>query len=214
MRGFLITVCLFIHAIFFSGCILDGDKPSSINGTNVYFPMNIGNSWTFAYNVGDQEKEENFSIVESRRIGNNDYFVFDNKPTFILGIPEKGDIDIAAVRINKQGDILLRFGQEELLIYKFSDTVGTVNIAHAASRPGFENGIDFYSILESVQDTVVTQAGTFEDCYRFLILIGQIIDTDIMVSFAPQVGPVRFQYMAEGTTNFVLKEAVINGKNY
>ncbi len=170
-----ILLFIIILAVLLFGCTEEKiANPSGkiANPSNDYFPMHVGNSWTFAYNVGDQEKEENFSIVESRRIGNNDYFVFDKRPTFILGIPEKDDIKIAVVRKNEQGDILLRFYQEELLIYKFSDTVGTVNIAHAASHPRFEDGIDFYSILESVQDTVVTQAGTFEDCYRFLILIG------------------------------------------
>ena len=215
----LFFVLIILHVAFIIGCILDNDKSSSINGTNDYFPMHVGNSWTFAYcvlNVGDQEKEINFSIVESRRIGNNDYYVFEKRPPFLFLLDhtlEKGEIVLTGVRINKQGDIILWFDQEELLIYKFSDPVGTVNIAHAASRPRFEDGIDFYSILRSVEDTVVTQAGTFEDCHHFLIHIAQIKGTIINVWFAPQIGPVRFRGF-EGTTNYFIKSAVINGKNY
>ena len=72
-----------MNVAFIIGCILDEDKPLTVNGINDYFPMNVGNSWTYVYKTTATENIETFSIIESKQIDNKVYFIFDKKNPFI-----------------------------------------------------------------------------------------------------------------------------------
>jgi hypothetical protein len=189
----------------FGGCE-NGLGPEFVVGTD-YFPLQVGNSWTYVYDSGGQEKEETYSILGTRTVGEYEYFVFDKCPLpFFPADYEKGTETI--VRKTEQGDVVLRFKDEDILYYKFSDTtLDSMRVIDAART-------QFITYLESIEDTVVTPARAFHRCYRFLAYVAQIKDWVIRSWFTPQVGPVRFQSLGEGTTDFLLKSAVVNGKHY
>mgnify|MGYP000333046839 CR=1 FL=1 len=202
-----IIALLLVGIISFSSCKKGVNNSTSGDVVQDYFPLHVGNTWTYVYDVGGQEKEETYSIVETRKIGEYEYFVFDKCPLpFFPADYEKGAETI--VRKTEHGDVVLRFIDEDIMYYKFSDT--TLDSMRAIDAVSTQ----FITYLESVEDTVATSAGTFVRCYRFLAHVAQIKDSVIRVWFAPQVGPVRFQYLGGGTTDFLLKSAVVAGRDY
>jgi hypothetical protein len=206
-----VVILILAGIISASGCEKGVNKPSG--PMRDYFPLHVGDIWTYVYNVGGQEKEESYSIVETRKIGEYEYFVFDKCPLpFFPADYEKGAETI--VRKTEHGDVVLRFIDEDILYYKFSDTtLDSMRVVHIDSIPGYEAGMDFITSLQSTHDTVVTPAGTFTDSHRYTSWVGQIVDTGITVWFAPQVGPVRILY-ASGAGDMHLKSAVVGGRDY
>ncbi len=182
-----------------------------------YFPLHVGNSWTYVGTTRGGNEQWSCSIVASRIIGEREYFIFDKSPLPFYLFPadyEKGTEVIT--RKTEHGDVVLRFRDEDILYYKFSDTtLDSMRVVHVDSIPGYEAGMDFITCLLSIEDTVVTPAGTFDHCYRFSVGTAQIIGVWIDAWFTPQVGPVRIMVYGEvGNTDMLLKSAAVNGRHY
>jgi len=210
------VVILILAGIISSlGCQKGVTNSTSGGAMQDYFPLHVGNTWTYVYDeVGGQQREESYSIVETRKIEEYEYFVFDKCPRFFLS--DLMISDDAIVRKTEYGDVVLRLGDQDILVYNFSDTIlDSMRVIHADSIPGQPAGIDFITCLLSIEDTVVTPAGTFDHCYRFSLGTAQIIGVWIEVWFAPQVGPVRIMVYGEvGNTDMFLRSAAVNGRHY
>lgn len=178
-----------------------------------YFPLQVGNSWTYVCDMAGQERESTYSIIASEMLGEHEYFLFNRSFPFFPTYQVSGAETIS--RKTEDGDVVLWFGEQDVLCYEFSDTtLDSARVTHMDDVPGFEAGMDFITGLRSTQDTIITPAAQFDHCYRFISLVHEIKDQDVMVWFAPQAGPVRFQYCGESNEDFVLKSAVIDGQEY
>jgi len=183
-----------------------------------YFPLNVGNSWTFSYKltVNDKWNEITFKIIEKRNISGYDYFVFDKWPLFLPSNFTRPKLP-AIVRNDEKSDLVINIEDMDALMYKFShktlDSTRIEHIDYNDIHDSFPNGVDLITMLLSLSDSVQTEAGLFSQCYKFYAFIGQVADTGMYVWFAPEVGPVQIK-----TTNveaiYLLKRAVINGNDY
>ena len=173
--------------------------------------MHVGNTWTYVYQLGEEEREETYCIVETRVVGQDEYLVFKSSfaPFFPLRARE------VVVRNTENNDVVVRFRDQDVLYYEFSNsTLDSMRVAHVDSVPGYQDGIDFVTYLYSIDDTVTTPAGTFYDCCRFTASIAQVIDTTVEVWFAPDVGPVCFRRWSAGNIPSLLRSAVVDGRHY
>lgn len=200
-------VVLILAGMTLSLACRKGVNDSSSNGGSPdYFPLRVGNTWTYAYRSGGRDKEVTYTIAGAIQADDREYFVFDRWPQLFPA--EQGLDDRATVRRTEHGDMVLRLREQDILYYGFSDTTISRRMATGA-------GMEVITDLESVQDTVATPGGTFHQCYRFWAAVAQIIDSQISVWFAPEVGPVRFRLEGVGmSTDFALKNALVNGKEY
>jgi hypothetical protein len=150
----------------------------SAQGTVAYFPLNIGNEWTFQFFSGNIISE---AIVDTQRSEGILYYKFDQfrqQPEVLFG---------------RAGEQVFRYiDTTAYLWYDFSADTGDSWIAHESE------GVDFTVILLSKSDTVTTPAGTFPDCYHFYF--AGIVDNEWEEWFAPGTGIVKrilhgFAYM-------------------
>jgi len=187
------------------GCEKGTNNSSSSSGTLDYFPMQLGNTWTYVDTAGGRDAEWSCSIVATSMVGEHEYFVFDKWPPFFpADYVKSGEV---IIRKTEHSDVVLRLGDEDILYYKFSDTtLDSMRVVPAG-------GTKFITHLESIQDTVVTLAGTFNHCYRFLSYVAQVKGNEVRVGFAPQVGPVCIRLLASNEER-LLKSAVVDGRYY
>jgi len=195
------------YAISFSDSVVE--KNISLRRLD-YFPLEVGNSWTFVYKIPYQDqKEVTFSITGKEAIDDHEYYEFNTWPWFLPLYSE-----VALMRKTQQLDLLLRIANEDIPIYEFSNTIlDSLREIHIDSLPYYPDGADLIIQLTSVSDTLITPAGTFVNCYELISGIKQEADSGTWIWFAPDIGPVRFQ-PSNVEIDYRLKSACINGRYY
>ncbi len=192
-----IAVLLFLILIQCSTSTSNNDPQ-----TGDYFPLEIGNKWTFVYAVGGEQRELELTITDSKEIENKEYYVFDS---WLHLIPQCSYMDITEtlVRKNENGDLVIRIDNEDVEYFRFSDTtlyemrfIPTTHTTFAIS-------------LSSIQDIVSTPSGRYLNCYRYSTSDSNWVDCGVNVSFSPNDGPVEFVQVGDGSTEYKLKEVVL-----
>lgn len=169
-----------------------------------FLPLAVGNRWMMM-GLTHQNKEEweSFSISEKKIIDGQEYFNFAGTPLFqpVWGL----------VRKDEKGDIFIRVGEIDLLIYEFSnpilDSMRTVHID--TLPPHYPEGLDILITLQSIEDTVMTDSITYENCFRYDVCHAQWVGSGTNISFAPNFGPVSHMVFSTGI-KYKLKEIYLN----
>jgi len=151
--------CLFFCAAIFV---------STAHGqTTNYFPLEIGNYWTFEFTQGAVSFRD--SIIGTVKINDTTYYEFSRfsyMPNWFL-------------RLDKQDQLWERRRNKDILRFKFNAAVG--------DTWSYPDGI---IVLESRSDTVAVPAGTFRNCLRFHYYFNGA-DGDWDEWYAPEIGPVK-----------------------
>jgi hypothetical protein len=156
-----------------------------------YFPLQPGNRWTFS----DVQSE---SIIDTMRIADHLYYVFDNFRHY----PD------VSLRMTDDNKLLLRDNAGEQIWLDFSAAVGDTWIV---TEPGGD--LKWKVHLQSKTDTVTVHAGTFTNCYRFWFDFG-CCDNDWVEWYAPNVGPVKRILYGFAVIEYPLSSVVLNGEEF
>jgi len=167
---------LSIILIVIVGCYGIVESPSG-TPTTYYFPLKVGNSWTYHFSGMNgplrSEEDRTMSVIGAVLHGGKTYFKLDTPlpPVFR---------DTLLVRLDERGDMFVLQGDSESVRLKFSAPVGS-------SWGGLE--------VSSKGDSFKTSVGTFTNCVTIETLPPNFEpSTGYRMGFSPGVGLVWYSY--------------------
>ena len=118
------SVIIYLLLLFTFNCKTNTDFPIDSNEEeHFYFPIQLGNSWTFDYAYYDTVRkhiEVTYTITKKIVIDGKEYFAFDVWPEFIyFPLVSYYKLDSLFIRNDINGDVLLRLGNKEFYLTKF-----------------------------------------------------------------------------------------------
>ena len=182
----------FILAILVFCCGKD-KNPMDSNGTpdNSYFPLAVGNEWTFKMNNSTTYK---YKVIDKKHVNDKEYFVFDKPMPFFPNLELEQKTDEYLLRKDENGDVLIVYDNSEWLLLAFDDTLVNSVIK------SYVGELEYWIYISSNTDTIQTDLGSFYNCFRILGHFPQIKSTTYQTWFAPGYGLVKIY---EGSRNYV-----------
>ena len=171
-----------VHAVLITLVLAGCQKEAKATLAEVYFPLQVGNSWTYTKTSGSGPSELTFTIIRTQQIDSHTYYVFNDY--FNIYPPPPGFPDFRPTlgrelpfRYDSTGDkVIVRWGSGDLIIrYDFSG-------GEWDPGPGFA--------LARLRQTGVTYsvpAGEFSDCAYF-----EFADAVWGEYLAPNVGSISY----------------------
>ncbi|MFC1490185.1 T9SS type A sorting domain-containing protein [Candidatus Latescibacterota bacterium] len=204
--------------------------------TEDYFPLNVGNSWTYLDEAcaSDSTTEKyvsewSASITGTREIDGKTFYIFNRWPRFIPSILHDDNME-PLVRSNQSGDFILRYHDVELTLYKFSEPE-EFNIGYELDEYFSENSqyynenpellerfIDIEIILDSWERLHLVNgiSGIYEECRLVEMRTEKnnatISESDVF--FSQHIGPISYVSISEEERSAPLKNAIIDNDNY
>ncbi len=172
-----------------------------------YFPLKVGNEWTFEFPYwtpwsGDTLVNVSYKINNTKQVNGKEYFAFNYRMPFF---PDKWiieSIDTIFVRQNEKGDMLFLVDKTEWLYFSFD-----ASLLGSLIKTKIKNA-DYYYQIESVNDTVNSPIGSFNNCYKILNYFPEITGTEHYIWFAPGYCPVKIYYPELGVTYQLIKVTI------
>jgi len=159
-----------------------------------YFPMQVGNSWTFThYNENRIILEA--SVIDSVKIDSRLYYVYNETP---------GNTEY--IRVDSLGRIFQYINNIE---YLWLDFTQTHEATYKYDYP-FPDHIDNFWVHVYRDITMETKLGRFEQCVRFLFDDPGFIDEEILLTYTPGIGLVT-KTVGIGV-NYFIYSAVLNDR--
>ncbi len=156
-----------------------------------YFPMQVGNRWTYSLQNSEQTVW-NYEIVDKTRIGYYQYFVL--KRHFIPGI----HIDSVFYRAGSSDKIYRHWQGKDALYIDFSRSRGKK----------WDSFGEYRGVINKMNISKTVPAGTFHNCIEVFFDIPMAYDDETWEVYAPQVGLLE---MRGPKGSVQLKSAVVNG---
>jgi len=156
-----------------------------------YFPMEIGNRWTFGTSFPLTE-----AIIDTATVAGLHFFRFDQ----FRGLEKP----------------LLRLTEEGKLTWRLDPMSSIENVwvdfaAEVGDRWKVSDGASIWTVeLQSKTDTVTVPAGTFTNCYRFWFDFG-CCDNDWVEWYTLGIGPVKRILYGIGVIEYPLSSAEVHG---
>lgn len=156
-----------------------------------YFPLQVGNTWTYAL-PHDSTFHWTFTIVDTARIGGQNYFVFERR------FNASGTPDSIYYRTNGKSIIYERFAGKEKVLVDFTKPL----------NKQVESGGGFYTLVKRFF-TKTVPAGKFEDCIQVAFdPFPNAIDDEHAHVYAPDIGLIE---ISGQIGSMQLLTAVVNG---
>ena len=158
---------------------------------NSYFPMKVGNSWTYA-----DRDTFTLSIVGTKNINNHEYYVFTSTKNFFLFFA-----DTAYYRQNTDGKIFkyLPYHNKEYLAFCLAESDTNW------SSLGFS--ISSSNIHEIISIPYGEYKGDYKEYFKITYFGG--IDAVIHVDFIKGIGPIRILDAAWGQNYLLIKSHIL-----
>lgn len=204
---------LLIFIIVFISCDKNPVTPES---SNDYFPIQVGNSWTFEktyYDTVQKHREVTYSITKSVKIDGKEYFAFDNWPEFILfPLVHYFDMDSVFIRNDENGNVIISANKNEFTFIKFDPSLaGTgMDIIELFDEITQTKSI-WQSAIYDANRVLETEHRKLTNGFRMVFLEFNTVGSQTDVFFFPGFCIVRMYYFAY-SRDWKLKEAIINGK--
>jgi len=172
------------------------DSPNEADQS--YFPLQVGNSWTYRYGTWTYSGEDTtriftYTITEKKQINGREYFAFDYRMPFFPSIWVFPDLGTPFLRQNDTGNISIVIDSTEWTFLKFERV--TIDSIYKLQL----NDVDYWIKIKSISDTVETPIGVFKNCLKMCNYYPQIKDTIYYIWFARGYGPVKIYYPSVGT---------------
>ncbi len=183
----------FIALILVCGC----SKDDNSTGPPDYFPLTLGNSWTFEVTEKDTAGQDSV-YTQIQTVDHTT--TFDSEEWFVIVATTDSDTDSTYYR---KGEFFL----EAIFFYQGSLLDDIIAVSPLEPSVGFSWGdtvnIEVNGVVEDSEEITVP-AGTFQ-CYRERLQIsalGGMIEMQIYNWLSDGVGPVRIMYVSgEDTTD-------------
>ncbi len=174
-------------ALLLTACATPPSVPSPAAAPEDYYPLAVGNHWTYSVNFLGDRRERRVEII-----GHRDGYYLDN---------EGGQLTVDGLGVRDQKRYLLR--------EPIRSGASWTNVVSASS-------VEHYQITE-VGQTCRTSAGTFENCVRVQARNRMDEQRTLVneLTFAPSVGIVRLELSLESNgkrvpqSTFELKEFAV-----
>jgi len=184
--GSLLIIVLTIIFISCSDNLVDPKSNES------YFPLSVGNTWTYKYDFqtpsGTVTRIINHEIVSGREINGTSYAEFSDPMPFFPSSMFIPGLEGQFLREDDTGNILTMIDSTEYLYLLFNEapTDSMIQLSLA--------DLDYWIYVESKDQTIESAIGTFHDCHKVLCYFPQIKGTEYFVWFSPGTGPVQIYY--------------------
>lgn len=163
------------------------------DSTQVYLPLQIGNTWNFRLALPDTETATPFKVFDTTRVDSKLYYQFGEHEEYPY-----------LVRADSLGRIWRMTDQGELI---WLDTTLEDSAEYEVSFSFEERP---FKVLVRRNLTMETFAGEFKNCIEFFFDLPESFDEEHWLAFAPNIGIVRVQY--DGFLTKLLTSATINGE--
>ena len=167
MKNLLIILIIFIILPTASSQTLKNNSLSN------YFPLSIGNSWTYS-SPSDTNYKWTSTIVDTTHLNGNLYYLKHGANTSYAD----------TLRMDSIGNIWKYFDNKERLWFDFSRDSGSIYIYDI-----FDDDTMFVYVTKNVEVTVY--AGHFNNCINLFFDVPGLIDEEVEYTFAPGVGIVH-----------------------
>lgn len=181
-----------------------------------YFPIQMGNSWTFEetyYDTTQKHRDVTYSITKSVKINGKEYFAFDQWPEFIyFPLAHYFDMDSVFIRNDRDGNVIMIAENTEFMFIKFDTSrVNTIiNIVELFDEIAQSQSM-WQSMIYETDLELTTKYRSLTNGYRICFWEYNAVGSQTDVFFFPGFGIVRMYYFAYAR-DWKLKEAIINGK--
>ena len=193
------SLCIYItlsSLLFIIVCCVK--NPVSSHPANNFFPLKVGNEWTYQFEVPSNDtletREIKHRIVDRIEIDGEFYFRFDYSMPFMPFKSAMPELDSLKLRESFDGNIKVFIKSKEYSYLPF-------NGPSVDSLQKLKLGDYDYSFkVKSKADTVEISAGSFFNCMKVLCYFPQIKGTEFYIWFAAGYGPVKIYYPSYGVT--------------
>lgn len=181
MRSLEKIIVLLGVTLLFENCKNNPTEPSEI--TESYFPLKVGNTWTYLTTNNDHDTAlYTMTITGTVQKNGTIYYVLKSSPSELFFQ------DSILLRSDEKGDICIRRGNRESIVFKFS----------APMDSSWWWWIDDSTVnrmtMFSNTDTVASPLGTFRNC----LTMGQSYSTvGVIYTFSSGIGLVKSHSWAE-----------------
>ena len=159
-------------------------KPAKAQSHQNYFPLNIGNSWTYT----DGAEEKTFIITGTEQINGHTYYKFDDYIR-ICGFPGYDSYP------PDDNDIFFRYDPCSDRVLQYWPSINEDRVRYDFSQNTWG---DYQNQLVQTGLSCTVPAGTFDDCCKFRFAM-DLRCGDFNEMLAPDVGNIRFDTPETGT---------------
>jgi hypothetical protein len=160
--------------------------------TSEYFPLQVGNKWTYKWLLNDLEWTG--EVTGTKVIGSHQYFVF------IRTYPDNF-IDTSYFRVDSNNVIIINFLNEDYIYIDFERPI----------REEWQSYEHFFGYVRRRDLTVTVDAGTFTNVTEVFFDNTVVSDLYEFNHYAPNVGLVESYGFRRAS---ILVNAVVNGVTY
>ena len=215
MSKYVYNFLIFVFLILFSfeNTFTQHKKKVNIHETsNNYFPLGIGNSYTYDFFSQDNYGNEifdtlNITIIDSLSC----YFLFDKYFTYFCTLVF-GDSSLFRI---EDSSATRRFNDKIIKWYDFTASVGDTWLIPVQENRFFPpETFNIVAELESKNENYVLFGNTLLNCYRFSFRgTTNISDKPWRELFAPEIGLIKIEIGSPGEeySSYTLNRCVIDG---
>ena len=192
MRNRFASLLTVLTILFSQNACEDGSSPFFPRLSEEYFPLQVGNRWTYSLQYPSGTYVLQYEIVDTRTIGSHEYFV--SRRSFDLAVNQ----DSSYYRIDASGRIFTNREGEDALYIDFNRDVGE----------SWESYSDYVARISKRDFEMNVPLGRFENCIEVFFDYPPAIDDELWEVYSPGIGPVEFRGQI-GSLQLV--SAVVNG---
>jgi hypothetical protein len=180
-----------LPVIFISSC-KEESEPFSPVLTSEYFPLQVGNKWTYKWLLNDLEWTG--EVTGTSIIGSQKYFVY------VRTYPDNF-IDTSYFRVDNNNVIIINFLNEDYIYIDFERTI----------REEWQSYPDFFGYVRRRNLTVTVDAGTFDNVIEVFFDNTVVSDLYEFNRYAPDIGLIESYGFRRAS---ILVNAIVNGISY
>jgi len=168
------------------------DTLEDSNSEDSYFPLSVGNSWTYSFDLytpeGPDTRTIEHQVIAEKDADGTSYAEFSIPMPFFPDEWIIPNIEGQFLREDEAGNILTIIDSTEYLYFLF-DNAPTDSLIKLVL-----DDQDYWIYIESKDQTIDSDVGSFSGCHKVLCYFPQIKGTEYFIWFSPGTGPVQIYY--------------------
>jgi len=198
------------------GNISCSDNPVAPEISNLYFPVQLGNSWTYElsyYDTVQKFKNVTYSITKSKIIDGKEFYAFDNWPEFIyFPLAHYFNMDSVFIRDDENGNVVMIAENNEFMFIEFDPSlVGEEIDILELYDDVTQNQSKWQSVIYDADRELETKDRKYTNGYRIRLWEYNWVGSQRDIILFKGFGITRMSYIAY-SMDWKLIEATINGK--